>query len=401
MLRTLIDNTRTDKITGHSYIDTYENLFAPIRKKVKNVIEIGVYDGGSIRLWADYFPNATVRGVDIRHQVWDAIANDEKIKLYMQTDAYNPDFVSTLKDIRFDVLIDDGPHTKESMINFIRLYSPLMSDDSVLIIEDIQSETWIPDLLSAVPPHLKHMTEIVDLRKVRNQYDDLLLVIRRIEPESLPIVIPAYNNLFFVRRFIEQCKRFPNPIVILDNHSDYEPLLEYYKSIESDNITIHLLPENYGHLVSFKLPNLLPSMYVLSDPDLDLHPDMPSTAIKDLMIVSERYKCNKVGLALDISDHDKFIAGDYGKMVYNIEKSYYTRTIEDKDYILYVAPTDTTFCLVNNKHSVSSCLRIGGNFTARHLPWYDGFLQNNVPKDELDAWKRNNKSSSILNHISL
>jgi hypothetical protein len=38
---------------------------------------------------------------------------------------------------RFDVMIDDGPHTLESMLKFIRLYSKLMTDNGILIIEDI------------------------------------------------------------------------------------------------------------------------------------------------------------------------------------------------------------------------------------------------------------------------
>jgi hypothetical protein len=146
-------------------------------------------------------------------------------------------------------------------------------------------------------------------------------------------------------------------------------------------------------------------VYLLSDPDLDLSPSFPLDIGALLLDVSEKYGCGKVGLALDISDHEKFIRGSYGELVFEIESGYYKNRILDngEEIIgaeLYVAPTDTTFCLVNSRFPAERGLRIGGSaFTARHLPWYDGFLRENIPKDELRVWIENNKSSSILQYI--
>ena len=51
--------------------------------------------GGSIKLWKDFFPNATVVGVDImkEKEVWDEIRHD-RIQLYTERDAYETDFLS-------------------------------------------------------------------------------------------------------------------------------------------------------------------------------------------------------------------------------------------------------------------------------------------------------------------
>jgi hypothetical protein len=60
-----------------------------------NVLEIGIWQtGGSIKLWNDYFTNATVYGLEIRHsdEIWDGIKNNPKIKLYTSTDAYDETF---------------------------------------------------------------------------------------------------------------------------------------------------------------------------------------------------------------------------------------------------------------------------------------------------------------------
>jgi hypothetical protein len=74
-------------------------------------------------------------------------------------------------------MLDDGPHTLESMINFIELYSPLMADDGILIIEDVQSLDWLDKLKNAVPEHLKYYIKTYNLIKNKNRYDDIVFTI--------------------------------------------------------------------------------------------------------------------------------------------------------------------------------------------------------------------------------
>jgi hypothetical protein len=47
----LIDNSKTDKNTVHSYIELYEKLLCSQKESAKNVLEVGIYNGGSIKLW--------------------------------------------------------------------------------------------------------------------------------------------------------------------------------------------------------------------------------------------------------------------------------------------------------------------------------------------------------------
>ena len=65
MLKSKVDNRLTDKDTYHSYLDTYETLFARLRDTASNVLEIGIWDGGSISLWSEYFLRATIHAFDI------------------------------------------------------------------------------------------------------------------------------------------------------------------------------------------------------------------------------------------------------------------------------------------------------------------------------------------------
>ena len=181
-LEEIADNDRTDKNTIHSYLPLYEKLLINKKNTAKNVLEIGIHHGGSIKLWSDYFTNANVYGLDIMDidNIWDEIKNKQNIKLYTSTDAYDinffiKDFLN--KDIKFDFMLDDGPHTLESMISFINLYSQVMTHDGILIIEDIQSWDWIDILIKQVPEHLKKFIKIYDLRSNKNRYDDIVFII--------------------------------------------------------------------------------------------------------------------------------------------------------------------------------------------------------------------------------
>jgi len=185
----LVDNTKTDKNTTHSYLSLYETFFAPRRYSSQNVLEVGIggggdCNGGSIKLWRDYFPEATIYALDIIpfQQVWDGIKGDYRIRLYTSVDAYDESFVQrefVNKGSKFDVLIDDGPHTLDSQKQFIRLYAPLLAEGGVLVIEDIQSIDWFEELRQVVPEELKPFVQTYDLRENKGRYDDLVFAIQK------------------------------------------------------------------------------------------------------------------------------------------------------------------------------------------------------------------------------
>ena len=225
--------------------------------------------------------------------------------------------------------------------------------------------------------------------------------------QQIPVVVTAYNNLFFVRNFIDQLKKFNNPIILLDNSSTYPPLLEYYKDIKDElgsRIDIRLLDNNYGCGVHTLLKDSLPDIYMLSDPDLELNPRMPENFSEILLNISNKYEASKVCLALDISENEKFVECkkyEHKKSIYDWEKQFWRRPIADTQYELYDSPIDgaTTFFLINRNIAEKRQIRIAGDFTAKHLPWYKNYLKDHVPEEELAFWKKDNNSSSILGCI--
>lgn len=181
-LAEIVDDTRTDKNTVHTYLPLYDELLLSRKETAKNVLEVGIHQGGSIKMWHDYFTNAVVCGLDTMTliDVWPELRNKERIVLHTSTDAYNVDLFRANfldKNIRFDMVLDDGPHSLESMVQFIQLYSQILADDGILIIEDVQSWDWIDTLKNVVPEHLKPFVKTFDLRANINRYDDIVFVI--------------------------------------------------------------------------------------------------------------------------------------------------------------------------------------------------------------------------------
>jgi hypothetical protein len=178
----IVDNSRTDKNTTHSYLDLYQKLLEKKKDSAQNILEVGVQTGGSIKLWHDFFTNSHVYGVDIMSStnVWDELKNKDRITVYAETNGYDEDFFRATfieKGIKCDFMLDDGPHTLQSMKDFIRLYSQIMTDDGILIIEDVQSWDWIDELKNVVPDNLKQFIKTYDLRGNKNRYDDIVFTI--------------------------------------------------------------------------------------------------------------------------------------------------------------------------------------------------------------------------------
>ena len=62
---------------------------------------------------------------------------------------------------------------------FINLYLNVLTDDGILIIEDVQSIEWLEILKNEVPENLKEFIEFYDLREIKNRYDDIVFVINK------------------------------------------------------------------------------------------------------------------------------------------------------------------------------------------------------------------------------
>lgn len=187
-------------------------------------------------------------------------------------------------------------------------------------------------------------------------------------------------------------------IVILDNKSDYRPLLEWYDTEECRSLCrVVRLPTNMGHTALYKSGFLLDHVapgenYVLTDPDLDLD-ELPNDFMDILESVQEasckQRGCNKVGFALVLHDLPDY---PIARRAAQHEAEFWERPtslhLPDSlsGYPCYDAPIDTTFFLGKSRKHGMDAVRVAGQLTVRHLPWYVE-ADNEIPDDVKNYFK--------------
>jgi len=125
-------------LSAKNYTETYYPLLAPIRDKPITLLEIGVKRGASVKMWDEFFPNATIIGVDINPECKKYESDRIKIRIGDQEDTQ---FLSKL--VRefgsFDIVIDDGGHTtRQQQSTWERLAG---AANKFYFIEDVHAES--------------------------------------------------------------------------------------------------------------------------------------------------------------------------------------------------------------------------------------------------------------------
>jgi FkbM family methyltransferase len=130
-----------------------------------------------MKLWNDYFVNANIYGFDV-DDAPEFLKDLARVKCF-KMDAYSDESINYFlqNGIKLDFAIDDGPHTFESMVYFIKNYIQLLSSDGMLIVEDVQDITWCDAFKTLVPDGFAY--EVYDLRQNKNRWDDILFVVKR------------------------------------------------------------------------------------------------------------------------------------------------------------------------------------------------------------------------------
>ena len=121
------------------YFDIYERHFNRFRNQPIVILEIGVFHGGSLQMWKDYFgKEVQIHGIDINPDCKKLEEDQVQIHIGSQTDR---EFLRNLKTKipKVDILIDDGGHTmKQQRITFEEMYDHVKAD-GLYLCEDTHS----------------------------------------------------------------------------------------------------------------------------------------------------------------------------------------------------------------------------------------------------------------------
>jgi len=125
----------TDKGSMHQYTKFYSGLFK--REAVKRVLEIGIKEGGSLRMWKEWFPKASVIGIDCCS---DCLFTEERIKTYWADQGNRQQLRDLPLGKDFDLIVDDGSHRLPDQIASLSVLFPLLRQGGYYVIEDIGDE---------------------------------------------------------------------------------------------------------------------------------------------------------------------------------------------------------------------------------------------------------------------
>jgi len=219
---------------------------------------------------------------------------------------------------------------------------------------------------------------------------------------KIPVIINNRDLLTWTKAMIEKIKTYNNvgEIIILDNDSTYEPLLEWY---ETNPCTVLKLNKNMGHTAPWDsgcVEALKSDYYVTSDSDLGLE-NTPSDTLDYLfnrIVALGQWHISKIGLGLDWQRVTP--ESPYYDHMQGYEKSRWVNSDVKIDVYTEV-PIDTTFALYKRRDYF-----IGGSsatfpYVARHYPWEltkEEYLKNEEFKYYIE---HASSSSSYKNFLGL
>jgi hypothetical protein len=136
---------RTDERTLFKmdhYLDIYDRELAPWLGKKVSFLEIGIWKGGSLRMWRDFFaPGSKLTFLDIDPATLEVAIPGVDIRIGDQTD------VPFLRDVAqeqgpFDIIVDDGDHKMDQQITSFQALWGALKDGGLYIVEDTHTSYW-------------------------------------------------------------------------------------------------------------------------------------------------------------------------------------------------------------------------------------------------------------------
>ena len=126
------------------YVYHYNQLLNLISTKSPNILEIGVKEGDSLRMWRDVLPEESkIYGIEINQDPLTHFSLPNTTIFYGdQTDhLFLHNVASNVENI--DIIVDDGGHTQEQIkTSFDYLFKYCLSMGGYYVVEDLGCSYW-------------------------------------------------------------------------------------------------------------------------------------------------------------------------------------------------------------------------------------------------------------------
>lgn len=126
------------------YLREWDRILYSYRELPIRLLEIGIQNGGSLEIWAKYFPRAEkIVGCDIDEACGKLHYEDGRIAIVVE-DANSDEGERQILQLAesFDVIIDDGSHRSDDVIRSFFRYFPVLKEDGIYLVEDLHTSYW-------------------------------------------------------------------------------------------------------------------------------------------------------------------------------------------------------------------------------------------------------------------
>lgn len=172
-----------DKGTTHSYIEIYGEILKPYQSLNCNILEIGLLNGTSLLMWEEYFENAKVYGIDCSET---PLNGRYDLRPMIQSGKHNiiigdaenlEEMQKHFNDIKFSIIIEDANHSVQQQLKIYENFKDKLSPGGLYIIEDIADIDSTRKQFEQLDNTCK--IEILDRRKIKGRFDDVLVIIHK------------------------------------------------------------------------------------------------------------------------------------------------------------------------------------------------------------------------------
>lgn len=162
--------------TAHGYAPFYESFFFPLIDKPIKLLEIGVGAGPSMQVWLEYFPEATVVGIDKVHDTnpWNTPGHKPNPRYSFcsgdQTDRTFWKCFAADYGKDWDVIIDDGGHFNDQIIISYEGLWPILKSGGLYCVEDLGVSYGGASIFvrPGYPNHMDWLRKLIDKMNTGN-----------------------------------------------------------------------------------------------------------------------------------------------------------------------------------------------------------------------------------------
>lgn len=169
----------------HNYLVCYERYVSSIRDSVKKVLELGIGEGASLIMEAEYFPNCHVHGIDNDPLNINSVLNVidvNRISIYNCNYNDNGAFSRTMSSIGgdIDIVIDDGDHSFGAQLNAMSRLAPYLRQGGLYFLEDVHVAHGLEKCKNhASSCGLEVLEDYCDLEYLNRNYNEYHMLIMR------------------------------------------------------------------------------------------------------------------------------------------------------------------------------------------------------------------------------